>query len=1389
MASATNPNEAIQADVDDDEFDWEAAVKEIDVACQGTLASTSRPEEVVVVEEEDFIDTGFQPAQISHPKTKKSCGPARQSTLDKFVQTVDRKYFIENRSLSHKKILIDDENGDDFNGGEDTVCYTRVDLEAAKTWIYPVNVPLRDYQLSITKTALFSNTLVALPTGLGKTLIAAVVMYNYFRWFPEGKIVFTAPSRPLVMQQIEACHNTVGIPQEWTIDMTGQMSPPKRACFWKAKRVFFVTPQVLEKDIQAGTCLVKNLVCLVIDEAHRAMGNYSYCVVVRELMAVPVQLRILALTATPGSKQQTIQDVINNLHISKLEYRNESHPDVIPYVHDRKKELIEVAMGEDAIEINKLLLEAIQPFVTRLCAFGVLRNRDFQTLSPCELLNSRDKFRQAPPLNLPHLRYGEVEGYFGVLITLYHIRKLLSSHGIRPAYEMLEEKLQQGSFARLLSRNEVICKTKLLMQRSISHGAPNPKLSKMIEILIDHFERNDPKNSRVIIFSNFRGSVRDIMDSLSNIGEFVKATEFIGQSSGKALKGQTQKAQQAVLQKFRAGGYNVIVATSIGEEGLDIMEVDLVISCEGSELKGYLRKQANNKAVKKHMHNGGMNSFDFRTSPRMIPHICKPEVQFVELSIEQFVPRGRKVKDDPIHRSTFTVKTSDAENELIAKYFHPSKEDKWRPSLIAFPHFQVFPSQVHKVMHSFRTGMLIDTMQCLQGLSFSTKSETLLVEGETSSSQSLEAETIAQDDRIQEDLMSYHGSPKALSERKIADVEASPTVVSNCNEKNDLPYFTRQNRSVHCFLYGEDFVSVNAIGMVSILSVPDLPFLKVAPPHKSTTTNSTELLNPRKQNSIPSSTSPGDYMEVNMQARSIETSTNPAGARLSDHKPVLSSRFCNSGDHQEKAFHGVESNVLSTPSPKRHLNSEDIIFETPASAGKKIPIILADEPTSDFRDMEMSPRLTNMVEEGVVPESPIGETEILNLEDRSVPPSPMHVSPAKLHTGLPSTNTSSGKNEKTKMNNSASVGGYASAAINEDIHSPLVKMNRRGNARQCNSGSPINENIRTPLVDLSNNSCSKGWHLSSGESSKSVKPAQKFKRLRKYGDKKTESSRANLDRSFASARVGPIKHSKGKQKPAANINDFIEEEAEVSSDAEVSEDEEEKDNDSYDDSFIDDRINLTLATTQAEATGRDMMAIYRRSLLSPPVESHPICSTDLSPDILPYGSKIAETGSSSVKVIHSFRTPRTGSANQSTIRNPAETGSSSVKVIHSFRTQSGSANQSTVRNPSFCQMGADQISLLEMPLESSGAPREESKIDSRKRKLSFCQSEDDKCNGDVFYDDQFYEGLDFDELEAQATKILGCKSALSVERKQWTTNTSVEENLGLLNSPSFDLGI
>lgn len=66
-----------------------------------------------------------------------------------------------------------------------------LDENAKDSWLFPVKgFEKRDYQLNISKSALFNNTLVLLPTGLGKTFIASVVIYNFLRWFPQSKIVF-----------------------------------------------------------------------------------------------------------------------------------------------------------------------------------------------------------------------------------------------------------------------------------------------------------------------------------------------------------------------------------------------------------------------------------------------------------------------------------------------------------------------------------------------------------------------------------------------------------------------------------------------------------------------------------------------------------------------------------------------------------------------------------------------------------------------------------------------------------------------------------------------------------------------------------------------------------------------------------------------------------------------------------------------------------------------------------------------------------------------------------------------------------------------------------------------------------------------------------------------
>ncbi|KAK0153378.1 Fanconi anemia group M protein [Merluccius polli] len=220
------------------------------------------------------------------------------------------------------------------------------DGSSAGVWIYPTNYPVREYQLRISEAALFRNTLVCLPTGLGKTFIASVVMYNFYRWYPSGKIVFMAPTKPLVAQQIEACYKVMGIPQTHMAELTGSTAAGQRQELWRSRRVFFLTPQVMVNDLSRDTCPALQVRCVVIDEAHKALGNQAYCQVVRQLCSQTRHFRILALSATPGGDSKAVQQVISNLLISHIELRSEESPDIQAHSHQRILEKVVVPLGE-----------------------------------------------------------------------------------------------------------------------------------------------------------------------------------------------------------------------------------------------------------------------------------------------------------------------------------------------------------------------------------------------------------------------------------------------------------------------------------------------------------------------------------------------------------------------------------------------------------------------------------------------------------------------------------------------------------------------------------------------------------------------------------------------------------------------------------------------------------------------------------------------------------------------------------------------------------------------------------------------------------------------------------------------------------------------------------
>eukprot|EP00897_Mesotaenium_endlicherianum_P007318 jgi/Mesen1/6614/ME000034S06065 len=400
-----------------------------------------------------------------------------------------------------------------------------VDEEAAATWIYPENKERREYQFRMAQTALFANTLVCLPTGLGKTLIAAVVMCNYFRWFPRGKIVFLAPTNALVWQQIEACHQIMGIPQDQSVFMTGHMKKQERAAMWATRRVFFVTGQILERDIVDGQiCPVQEIVLLVVDEAHRATGNAAYCVAVEQLMGAKAKLRILALTATPGGNMMKIQSVIDNLKISELEHRDESHPEVKQHMQSRQLSVQKVESNDTLKAIQALLVEELRQVAKPLGGWDTISDKDASKdnikfeihknqnvqIGAYTYLSAHQRFRataggagEGDQLDPGRMR--QMEQAFMAAHGLATVCERMATHGVQMALPLLEDQMRKPWMRKSVPQLREAARK---MEQAIALGGASPKLDKLEAIVREHFGNHDPLKTRIIIFTSYRESVQ-----------------------------------------------------------------------------------------------------------------------------------------------------------------------------------------------------------------------------------------------------------------------------------------------------------------------------------------------------------------------------------------------------------------------------------------------------------------------------------------------------------------------------------------------------------------------------------------------------------------------------------------------------------------------------------------------------------------------------------------------------------------------------------------------------------------------------------------------------------------------------------------------------------------
>lgn len=430
----------------------------------------------------------------------------------------------------------------------------------------------RAYQVNIAKACLSRSTLVVLPTGMGKTIIAAMVVAEILR-HRGGRILFLAPTKPLVEQHAASLREIL-IVQPIAV-FTGEVtSPEERELLWRESKIVVSTPQVIRNDLRAERISLEDVSLIVFDEAHRAVGDYAYVDVAAAYKEVPDRL-VLGMTASPGSSAEKILEVCGNLGISAVEIRTEFDADVVPYVQGLDIERIPVEAPDVAKDIRSLLEAVYDQQVERLKKIGFLQGKPKPSTK--DILAAGKEIRE-------RLDGGEKDGrLFGAMtaqaiaMKANHAITLAETQGmsaVRSYFDRMEADARSRADVQFLKNEKVQQAAKIARETDVEH----PKLRKTASVVLSQF-RSKP-DSKIIVFTHYRETAELVTKELSELHPEIRPVRFVGQASKGEDIGLKQREQVEILDKFRAGEINVIVATSIGEEGLDIPQVDLVVFYE-----------------------------------------------------------------------------------------------------------------------------------------------------------------------------------------------------------------------------------------------------------------------------------------------------------------------------------------------------------------------------------------------------------------------------------------------------------------------------------------------------------------------------------------------------------------------------------------------------------------------------------------------------------------------------------------------------------------------------------------------------------------------------------------------------------------------------------------
>lgn len=443
----------------------------------------------------------------------------------------------------------------------------------------------REYQTALVKAAVQASTLIVLPTGMGKTVIALRVIAEVLQRRP-GKVIFLAPTKPLVEQHARFLGEML-VGKKVAV-MTGEVEPEERELLFLENDIVVSTPQVIANDLRTERIGLRDVRLIVFDEAHRGVGGYSYVAVARQYQQFGGL--VLGMTASPGSSGARIKEVCQNLGIERIEVRSESDPDVARYVHDIQMDEIEVELPVEIKRLVFLLRSLFDSYVKGLIRLGVMdgkrpANRKY-LLEVGAAIQARLKGGER------HRNLYQALSLQAMAVKVDHGVELAESQGVsalREYLQRLREEAESGEGSK--AARTIVQAPEFLKAEEMLRGmrTEHPKLSRTMTLVARQV--NEKPDSRIIVFTQYRDTCNLLAGKLSEI-QGAKVARLVGQADRAGEKGLKQKEQVGVLEQFRNGEHNVLVATSVGEEGLDVANTDLVVFYEPvpSEIRAIQRR-------------------------------------------------------------------------------------------------------------------------------------------------------------------------------------------------------------------------------------------------------------------------------------------------------------------------------------------------------------------------------------------------------------------------------------------------------------------------------------------------------------------------------------------------------------------------------------------------------------------------------------------------------------------------------------------------------------------------------------------------------------------------------------------------------------------------------